>query len=211
MMIFSRAASLSSFSQRGYSLVEMTVVLLIFALVVAGSWYTAGILKENRQVEQVADMLLSVRQGYLDLYGEQPDGQPDTDITGLLAQSGAIPFNMYNGSTARLPWGQPFVVSQGSTTTCGNSAGVDKDRVSIEVPYIAPAICIKLVRAVFVDNPASGASTTGDGRYISQVHFNTENVLLSAAGNGRTAAEAYQYAQVHCALNSQLTFHYCKP
>jgi prepilin-type N-terminal cleavage/methylation domain-containing protein len=109
--------------QRGFTLVEMTIVLGIIGIVVAAIWIAAGPVFLNNQVNQATQEMQTVVENMLPLY--QGRAWPPAvvagcpDITGNAISAGAIPSSNVTGAcTASQVWG-----GAGTFTISANAAG----------------------------------------------------------------------------------------
>ncbi len=137
-------------SRRGFSLIEIAIVLGIVGLVVAGIWVAAAALNENRRIQETSSFLLRVSQeASSKIPGSVYGGTGSSDASQLLNQMKIIPENWQLSATAlQDPWGNAVAADVKGDPPAPRV-------IAIGISQLTEAQCRKLVSAVtsrFRDN-----------------------------------------------------------
>lgn len=102
--------------QRGFTLVELAIVLAIIGIVIAGIWAAAATVSRRNREAKATQYLLQIVQNVRSLYAKQQD---NTDLTiQNLITAGAIPSEMVTSpTTAVTPWDTAVTVDTASGPT----------------------------------------------------------------------------------------------
>jgi prepilin-type N-terminal cleavage/methylation domain-containing protein len=119
--------------RRGFSLVEIAMVLAIAALIIAGVMLFFGNASSNQKSNDTIAEVANIAQIVRSLYAGQSDYTGIT--TAVVAQSGQMPAKWVSGVTAlNNPFGKSVVISTASGTS----------QFSIALSGLPAAACVKL-------------------------------------------------------------------
>ena len=123
-------------NQRGFTLIEVAIVLTIVGLVIGGIWIAASTVSSNQKKSALAQDTLSIIQATRNVYAQSvpPATTATTVIVPALINAGAIPSNLITGTTLRNVFGGTTAVA-----TDGNSNFV------ITYTLIPEEACIELL------------------------------------------------------------------
>lgn len=103
--------------QKGFSLLETTVVLVIVMIVLVASWVAIGSVSENKNIEQTISQLSVVAQNVRSLYKGNVIASPTAFTTNAMVLAGVFPGDMLDGGAPISSWGQPISLSASSSTS----------------------------------------------------------------------------------------------
>ena len=133
-------------NQRGFTLVEVAIVLTIVGLVIGGIWLAASTVSNNQKKTALATDVLQIAQNIRNLYGNQSVTTGLDNAAAIAA--GAIPANLVTGTgTAR----NVFNSTADSTTI----AAVGTTQFSIQMVGIPRDACIELLTGRLAQNEQS--------------------------------------------------------
>lgn len=170
-------------SQRGFTLVELAIVLAIIGLVIAGIWTAAASVARRNRESKASQYLLEIVQNVRNLYAGQSSATGLTLANAITA--GAIPADMRSGTGAVNPWNGAIDVATSTTSTSAF------DVVYNNVPI---ASCIGLLTTTSVNSMEIGLiglKTTGGT--ITLPGPATVATASTACGSGPTTSITWTY------------------
>lgn len=94
---------------KGFTLVELAIVLAVMGLIIAGIWAAAATVSRKNKEVKASQQLLEIVKNVRDLYAGRPDATGIT--TESMIFSGAIPTEMQKSATQAVnPWGGDVLV-----------------------------------------------------------------------------------------------------
>ncbi|MDP9196016.1 MAG: prepilin-type N-terminal cleavage/methylation domain-containing protein [Pseudomonadota bacterium] len=103
-------------SQRGFSLLEMAIVIGIIALIIGGIWLAYAAVTSNKREADANGQVLTIAHNMRNLYVNQ-NGGDGASMANLIA-AGIFPGNMVSGTTVTNPWNGTVTITvpNGGTT-----------------------------------------------------------------------------------------------
>ncbi len=159
-------------SQRGFTFVELAIVLGIVGLIIAGIWVAAASVSRKNKETKAAQQLSEIVQNVRSLYSAQ------VDTTGITTESmifsGAIPAEMKKSDTEAInPWGGNVMVEVATA-----------QRIYISYFGVPQASCINLLMTTTVNPTEIGMVLSSAGAVpVDNARATTACPNATALGN----------------------------
>lgn len=165
----------------GFSLIELSIVLFILAILGAGALSTLRLQNERsrmiearNQLGEARDALLSVAMvnGNLPCPDLDGDGDPEP-CAGERTLAGTLPWR-YLALPATDPWGQPLAyavhanVASGRTISLGTGGGIELQALAADGSQESLANETSVVMALWSHGP-NGSTETGNSRFPDRI------------------------------------------
>lgn len=136
-------------NQRGFTLIEIAIVLTIVGLVIGGIWLAASTVLNNNKKSEMARQVIQIVQNTKNLFANQTGANPATGFTQANARTaGIFPAGMVVGNFVR----HPFATSTTADSVTVNGTGGNQITLIIGTGAGAVALpqdaCIELVTRV---------------------------------------------------------------
>jgi prepilin-type N-terminal cleavage/methylation domain-containing protein len=123
--------------RKGFSLIEVAIVLGIIGLVIGGIWVASAAVQTNLREAIASEGLLQIVQNVRSNYnGQSPSAT--ADITADLVSTLSIPADLLQGTQTRTPWNTAITVA------LDNSSGL-VDRFTVTFAAVPRVSCVELV------------------------------------------------------------------
>lgn len=171
-------------NQKGFTLIEIAIVLTIVGLVIGGIWLAASTVLNNNKKTETARQVVQIVQNVKNLFANQTGATPATGFTTPVAvQAGVFPPGMVSGTAAAPVIRHAF--STGTTSNVTLAAAASGNAVILTVGVAGDGLprdaCVELLSRVV---------TNGNfGKYG----------ITSVTSNGTTVAESSSIATINSA------------
>ncbi len=143
----SRLRGNGGIGKRGFSVLELAIVLAVAGVVISGVWTAISSGSAKAKTIQAVGQIIILNKNIRGFYQNQACIAASGDLTPALlaANPSAIMREMILGAGAVSPWSQPFQVRRIGAAGCGT---VDAFRYVLQYQNLPPDACITLVMQV---------------------------------------------------------------
>jgi len=184
----------ASAKTKGFTLVEIAIVLGIIGLILGAVWTAASSVYANQRNTNANTAILTIAQGIRTLEATSSTVGTAGDLTSSMITAGVIPGNLVSGTTAIAPY-------PGSTLKIMTLAAADQS-FTIEINKVPQAGCIALASTVAGTNRDPGLTSVGLTTASAPAVLAAPGVALTATLVPITSAMTVALATTGCSATT---------
>ena len=185
-------------NQRGFTLIEIAIVLTIVGLVIGGIWLAASTVTTNNKSRQAQEQAVQIIQSIKNGFASQTGAAPATGVTTTVAKNaGWFPASSVRGGftshafVSGTPSEDTIKVAAGASSGAGNTIlltfGTTTNKFPVEAcgalaSTLSSSSNINSLAIKQVNGSAVAATTTGNGANQTTTSSSYANAVNSCAG-----------------------------
>lgn len=164
-------------NQKGFTLIEIAIVLTIVGLVIGGIWLAASTVLNNNRKSEATRQIIQIVQNVKNLFANQTGTNPAANFDQDVARdAGVFPAGMVVGNFVR----QPFATNLGANSVTMTNNGANQ--ITLNYGVGAPPANTSLPRDACIEIATRVATPENFGRYgIVSVNGLTAATATNAA------------------------------